>query len=265
MSNERLVKLFDDLVDLLKDFIARHDLDYSEYNAAVTWLNELGQSGEVPLFTDVFLESTVNTVNFGHRPGTETAIQGPFYIEGAPLLEPPYELPCRDDQPGDVLFFSGTVTSADGRPIAGALLDLWQADGNGVYSNIDPSVPPFNMRGRFATDEQGGFEVRSVVPVSYEIPKAGPTGRLLEALGRHAHRPAHLHVTVTADGYEALTTQIYFEGDPWLDSDVAGAVKSSLVTRLVRYEDPGDYRERGLDGRYCTATFHFVLPPLDTT
>ena len=138
------------------------------------------------------------------------------------------------------------------------MLDLWQADALGRYSGFS-EVPLPILRGRLPTDAAGGFEVRTVVPAPYEIPKAGPTGRLLAALGRHAFRPAHLHLKLTHDGVEPMTSQIFFAGDRWLDSDVADAVKLGLVVTLERHDDPRDVRSRGLDSPYFTARYDFVL------
>jgi len=80
-------------------------------------------------------------------------------------------------------------------------------------------------------------------------------------MGRHAFRPAHIHTRLTAPGYESLTTQLYFAGDPWLESDVVGAVKHSLVIAPVRHDDPADLRRRGLARPYYSATYDFALRP----
>lgn len=263
MPNERAVKLFGDLMDLLQDFIRRHDLTYDEYRAAVMFLHEVGQSGEMPLLLDVFVESTVNEVNFKDKPGTPACIEGPYYVPDSPELTPPVELPQRADEPGEVLFFSGTVKSSAGRPLAGALLDVWHSTADGFYSNVHPNVPPGILRGRFRADDAGRFEFRSVVPSPYEIPKSGPTGRLLEeVLGRHAWRPAHVHFKVGAEGHEILTTQVYFQGDKWLGSDVAGADHNdTLAVPLERHSDPADYEKRGLSQPYASASYDFVLAP----
>jgi protocatechuate 3,4-dioxygenase beta subunit len=98
------------------------------------------------------------------------------------------------------------------------------------------------------------------VPAPYQIPKDGPTGALLTAMGRHPWRPAHLHVRLTHESCESLTTQIFFENDPWIDSDVVGAVKQSLIVRLKRHDDPADLRKRNLDRAFCTLSYDFVLP-----
>jgi catechol 1,2-dioxygenase len=76
-------------------------------------------------------------------------------------------------------FFAVSVASPDGTPLAGAELDMWQADAEGLYSNIHPTIPEWNLRGRFRTGPDGTFEVRTVVPPPYQIPKSGPTGSCL--------------------------------------------------------------------------------------
>lgn len=234
-TDTRLQVIFTDVIDSLLDVIRRHRVTWEEYRAATQWLTEAGNQGyEIPLMLDVFLSPTVDDVNFAAQGGTESNVEGPFYVADAQLLERPYVLPRRDDEPGERLTFSGTVLSTDGSPLAGALLDVWQATADGEYSNFHPGVPEGNLRGRLVTDAAGRFEFETVVPAPYEIPNTGATGSLLAALGRHCFRPGHIHVKVSHPSARALTTQVYFAGDPWIDSDVVGAVKDSLVTQLVR-------------------------------
>jgi catechol 1,2-dioxygenase len=182
-------------------------------------------------------------------------------VPSAPSLEAPYVLPQRRDEAGDVLLFRGRVTSPDGAPLAGVELDMWQADAAGLYSNIHPDIPDWNLRGRFRTDPDGTFEVRTIVPPPYEIPKWGPTGVVLRALGRHCYRPAHLHVKLRHPDYDDLTSQVYFDGGDYLDSDVANAVHDSLVAWLVRRDDPNDLAARGVREPYFEVTYTFVLEP----
>jgi catechol 1,2-dioxygenase len=132
-------------------------------------------------------------------------------------------------------------------------------------SSIRPSTetarPIWNLRGRFHSGDDGTFEVRTIVPPPYEIPKAGPTGIVLKTLRRHFFRPAHLHLRVSHPQYRSLTSQVYFEGGDYLNSDVANAVCEDLVAKLVRREDPNDLAARGLDKPYFEVRFDFILVP----
>ncbi|HEX3607054.1 MAG TPA: dioxygenase [Candidatus Dormibacteraeota bacterium] len=252
MQNPRLESVFIDTVDALRRVIREHGVTLDEWRLAVGWLNEAGtQPNEIPLVLDVLFGTTVDDVNSAVVSGTENTVEGPFYVAGAPLLSSPYRLPMREDEPGERLHLSGSVRSVDGAPLAGAMLDIWQISADGGYSHFHPGFPEHNLRGRLTTGEDGAFAVEAVVPPPYEIPKDGATGRLLAALGRTAFRPGHLHLRLSAPGHHTLTTQVFFEGDPWLDRDVvAGATKPSLVTALVR--------ENGA----ARASYDFVLEPL---
>lgn len=251
-TEPRLNAIFDDVREALLEIITKHRVTREEFRAATQWLTEAGkQDFEIPLMLDVFLSSTVDDIANAGGDGTESNVEGPFYVQGAPNLERPYVLPKRDDEPGEKLIFSGTVRSTDGSALAGATLDVWQCNGAGEYSHFHPGVPEYNLRGQLTED--GGFQFETVVPSEYEIPVSGATGKLLAALGRSAFRPGHIHLKVSHEDAAPLTTQIYFEGEPWLDSDVVGAVKASLVTKLARHDD-----DRG--GSYATCSFDFVLP-----
>lgn len=233
-------------------------MTYDEYNAAKQYAIDVGEAGEWPLFADVFFEATVEKVDAEGRDTSDGAIEGPYYIDGAQELQRPYVMPMRDDEPGDTLLFSGAVASADGSPLAGAQIDMWHSDYYGTYSNIpypdDRELPPAgNLRGRFSVDENGRFEVRTIVPVPYEIPKSGPTGAMLAAAGWHAFRPAHLHVIVTAPGHRSLTAQLYLSEGAYLDSDVAGAVKPGLVLTLEKHTDPDPHFSASHQFRLATS------------
>ncbi len=261
-KNPRLNQLFDDLVGTLRAFIRKHHITHEEFRRTVAHLNEAGATGEIPLMMDVFLEATVDRVDSEGRGGTETCVEGPFYVPGAPAMKSPCVLPHRANEPGEVLIFSGLVRSTDGAALPGAVVDIWQADAQGAYShfNIPEADAPYNLRARVGTDQDGRFEVRTWVPASYEIPKAGPTGKLLAAMGRHAWRPAHIHLRITHENSQTLTTQIFLAGDPWIDSDVVGAVKGSLVVGLEKHDNPADLRKLGLVRPYYTLSYDFVLP-----
>src|SRR4051795_1467628 len=130
-NNQRPIELFKDLVDnYLKEFIRKNKVTPTEYRQAVKFLEKSANSGEIPLMMDVFLETTVDEVAHAQWGGSSTAIEGPFYIEGAPLLQPPYELPRRNEEPGNVMLFCGQVCDQEGNPLKGVELDMWQCDAN---------------------------------------------------------------------------------------------------------------------------------------
>jgi len=259
----RLNEIFDDCVSSLRALIRKHHITHDEYRRAVGFLTEVGRrDAEMTLLMDVFLEATVDQVESAGRKGTESAVEGPFYLPDAPAIKSPCVLPHRANEPGDVLIFSGTVRGIDGSALPGAVVDIWHADANGAYShfNVPKAEAPFNLRARVTSDDRGRFEIQTWVTAPYEIPKAGPTGALLAALGRHAWRPAHIHIRFSHEGFETLTTQVFLKGSPWIDSDVVGAVKQSLVAGLEKHEDPADLRRRGLERPYFTLHYDFVLP-----
>jgi catechol 1,2-dioxygenase len=245
--------IFTEVITALSDIIEKHRVSWEEFGAATEWLALAGSQGyEIPMMLDVFLSTPVDNVNSAHE-GTETNVTGPFYLSDTPRLEQPYVLPKRADEPGERLTFTGTIRRTDGSPLAGAMLDVWQANGIGEYSGFHPGVPESNLRGRFTTDADGRFGFETVVPAPYEIPKTGATGVLLSALGRSAFRPGHVHFKVTHEDARPLTTQVYFKGDPYIDNDVVGAVKAPLITELSHYVAE--------DGQaFATCTFDFELP-----
>jgi len=261
MVNERARYILRDLEQTLLQFVQKHKITHDEYRCATEILVGSVKAGEESLLYDVFIEAApTDADNTGNR-GSLRAIEGPFYLPNAPKLEAPCVLPQRSDEAGAILFFSGRVISPDGALVAGAELDMWHADPQGFYSNIHPGIPKWNLRGRFRSADNGSFEVRTIVPPPYEIPKDGPTGIVLRTLGRHFFRPAHLHVKVSHPQYGSLTSQLYFAGGDYLDSDVANAVRDQLVAKLVRRDHPDDLAARGLNNPYFEVHYDFILAP----
>lgn len=230
--------------------IREHGVTYPEFQAAKQWMIEVGEGGEWPLFLDVFVEHVVEEVAARTQDGTKGSILGPYYLPDQQKLPSVTTLPMREDEAGTPLVFSGQVRDTAGNPLAGAELDLWHADDQGYYSGFAPHLPEGNLRGVVVTDDQGRFEITTMQPAPYQIPTDGPTGKLIEAAGWHPWRPAHLHLLVSAPEHRTITTQLYFTGGQWLDSDVAEATKPELVL------DP----QRGEDGR-THSRYDFVLEP----
>ena len=171
---------------------------------------------------------------------------------------------CRDGK-GEPCVVSGRVADAGGRPIEGAVLDVWQTNGDGRYDVQQPDdQPENNMRGKFVTGADGRYWFRTTKPVSYPVPTDGPVGRMLDATGRHARRPAHIHFIVTAEGFEPVVTHVFVRGDPWIDSDAVFGVKESLIVPFEHEEDAGRAREAGVRAPFWTAEFDFALAETST-
>ncbi len=248
VSADRVSAIVTAVLHGVHDAIREHDVTYPEFQAAKQWLMDVGEGGEWPLFLDVFVEHVVEEVAARTQQGTKGSILGPYYLPDQVRLPSVATLPRRPDEQGTPLVFAGQVRDTDGNPVAGAELDLWQADSEGYYSGFAPGIPDGNLRGVIVTDGQGRFEITTVQPAPYQIPTDGPTGALIEAAGWHPWRPAHLHLLVRASGHRRITTQLYFQGGEWLDSDIAEATKPELV--LSPQEQP--------DGR-LRAEYDFVL------
>lgn len=260
-SKEKLQQVSTELIAYLQELVSRYQVNESELRQVVAFLTRVGQQVEFQLLFDVLgLSVLVDDITHGHEhDGTAHNVEGPLYRAGAPLRSPPVTL-CRNDEEGDILFVSGRVTDAgDGRPLAGALLDVWQTDRRGYYENQDESQPEYNLRGRLLTDEQGRFEFRTIVPGAYEVTRSGPVADLLLALGRHGWRPSHIHIKVSCEGFASLTTMLFMPGDPWLQSDAINAVKDSLIVGLEKHEGREEMRERGVERPFYTCRYDFSL------
>ena len=226
---ERVDLLAREVLSAVHETIRRHQVTYDEYNALKAWLIDVGETGEWPLFLDVWVEHVVEDVATGHREGSKGTIEGPYYVPGAPERGARGSVPTRDDEPGTPLVWTGQVTSTDGGALAGAKVELWHADADGLYSQFAPGIPEWNLRASFTADDEGRFEIRTIRPAPYRIPTDGACGRLIAAAGWHSWRPAHLHVKVSTPGHELLTAQLYFPGDEHNDDDIASAVKPELI------------------------------------
>ena len=247
---ERVATVVRAVLDGVHDALRAHKVTYPEFAAAKTWLMGVGEGGEWPLFLDVFVEYVIEQNAADAQQGTKGTILGPFYLPEQQQLPAIAALPVRPDEKGTPLVFTGQIRDLDGTPLGGATIDIWQADEQGYYSGFAAGVPEGNLRGVVTTDEQGRFAITTVRPAPYQIPTDGPTGKLIGAAGWHPWRPAHLHLLVSAAGHRKVTTQLYFDGGEWLDSDVAAAVKPELVLTPTHL---GDGTQR--------VEYDFVLEP----
>jgi len=264
----RLKQIMLALIKHLHEFVKEVELTEAEWFQAIEILTEAGKMcsdkrQEFILFSDTLGVSMVVDL-IGHRKpegATESTVFGPFHRLGSPDLPAGGNIAHRDAT-GIPTLVSGRVLDLDGKPIAGAVLDVWQTQSNGLYDSQDSSVDGLHMRGKFLSDAEGRYLIRTVRPVNYPIPSDGPVGAMLKATGRHPMRPAHIHFVAMADGYEAVTTHIFDRTDPYLESDAVFAVKDSLICDFARHETPtAEAAKLGITGPVLTAEFDFVLKP----
>ncbi|MEW1775066.1 dioxygenase [Streptomyces sp. NPDC086777] len=264
-DDPRLRELLAALIRHLHAFARETRLTRREWEAAVAFLTETGQTctdtrQEFILLSDVLgLSMLVETVNGHSDPDrTESTVLGPFHLTESPVRELGAGIDLVGT--GEPCVVSGVVRSADGTPLPGAVLDVWQADPHGFYDVQQPDVqPPGNGRGLFTADGEGRFRFRTCVPSAYPIPTDGPVGALLKATGRHPYRPAHIHFIVSAAGHAPVTTHIFVAGGEYLDSDAVFAVKESLVKDFTPTDDPVLAAEYGVPNPFRHARFDLVL------
>jgi len=262
----RLREIMRALVGHLHSFVKDVQLTEQEWFAAIQFLTETGHTctdrrQEFILLSDTLgVSMVVDLINHRKPEGaTESTVFGPFHRDGAPEMPAGGNIAPRDAR-GTPMIVSGRVLDPAGGPIAGARLDVWQADSSGRYDSQYADSDDLHMRGQFRTDGDGRYLVRTVRPVHYAIPDDGPVGRMLRATGRHPWRPAHIHFVVSADGFEPVTTHIFDDSDPYLDSDTVFAVKDSLVCRFVHHETCDAAAARfAIEPPFDTVEFDFVL------
>jgi hydroxyquinol 1,2-dioxygenase len=260
----RLAELMAALVRHLHDFAREVRLTEAEWAAAVQWLTRAGRISdekreEFILASDV-LGLSMLVVQMNHRldpRATPATVLGPFHIEGSPELG--FGGDMSDGVPGTPLFVHGAVRDLDGAPVAGAVLDVWQADADGAYESQVPDVDEARLRAKYTTREDGTYCLRTIVPRGYTIPMDGPVGDLVARTGISHFRPAHVHFLIAVPGYEPLITHLFQEGAQYLDSDVVFGTKRELVVPFEQRE-PGATPDGGTStGPWVEARYDFVL------
>lgn len=243
----------DDRLQLILDAATRHahafvkevGLTHAEWEAGISFLTAVGQQctperQEMVLLSDVLgvssqMEQTSASVDGETTPNT---VLGPFYVPGSPWRDEGASI-LESEDPGPRVTVRGCVRDTTGAPIAGATVDVWQNASNELYAVQDSQQHAHNLRGRFLTDERGAFSFETVRPVAYAIPDDGPVGHLLQLLGRHPWRPAHIHFLVSAPEHAPLTTHIFDRASDYLDSDAVFGVEESLITTFDKSGPPG--------------------------
>lgn len=264
-GNPRVRALTQRIVSDLFKTIDEMDVSADEFWTAVDWLSRLGASGQTGLITaglgfDRLLDIRADEADqkAGRVGGTPRAIEGPLFVAGAPTAQG--EVRVDEGEPkGEVFVMEGQVLDLNGQPVAHAMVDVWHANEQGGYSHFFPGMKPYELRRRIETDAQGHYRFRTALPPGYSIPPNSPTSELFEALGRHGHRPAHIHFLVVAPGKRTLTTQVNIPGDTYIDDDFAFATRDGLVVELERDVAPAGYESLGITQPFVRSRFDFVL------
>jgi hydroxyquinol 1,2-dioxygenase len=262
----RTAELMTALVRHLHAFAREVRLTEAEWMAAIQWLNRTGQISnekrEEFILTSDVLGLSMLVVQMNHQldpRATPATVLGPFHIEGSPELK--YGDDMSQGLPGEPLYLHGVVEDLDGNPVPDAVLDIWQADNEGLYESQHADVDEARLRAKYTTREDGSYCVRTVAPFGYSIPMDGPVGELMSTTDISHFRPAHVHFLLNVPGYEPLITHLFQEGADYLDSDVVFGVKEELVVRYERRE-PGETPDGGtIDQPWFEARYDFVLQP----
>lgn len=253
-QDPRLKEVMTAFVKHLHAFVREVRPTQEEWFTGIKFLTETGhwcddKRQEFILMSDTLgVSMLVDFINYGKSDGaTESTVLGPFFVAAAPEMPLGANI-AKPGTPGEPLAVTGTVKGLDGKPVAGALIDAWEAGGDGFY-DVQKSEGT-NLRARFRTDAEGKFHFKGVLPMSYPVPHDGPVGKMLVATGRHPMRPGHLHTMLSAPGYDTLVTHLFVRGDEYLDSDAVFGVKDSLIVDFNKTPS-GEY----------AAHYDFVLKP----
>lgn len=267
-TDPRVQVVLSSLVRHLHAFAKEVGLTHAEWRKGLELLTKAGEMtdderNEFVLFSDVLgVSSLVDMIN-SPEGVTSSSVLGPFHILGAPGIPVGGDMIGENEGPQVVV--EGVVRSKSGEPIEGATIEIWQTADNGLYSNLDPNQDEYNLRASMVTEEDGRYALSTIRPAPYLVPTDGPAGELLDATGRHAWRPSHLHFIVQAEGHRTLVTEVFPSDDPYLDEDAVFGVRSDLV---MEYK-PGDRAALGDDIKakdrladdFSKVDFDFVLPP----
>ncbi|MBV8730050.1 MAG: hydroxyquinol 1,2-dioxygenase [Acidobacteriia bacterium] len=241
--NPRLKEIMASLVKHLHAFAREVDLTPEEWLEGIKFLTAIGQKctefrQEFILLSDTLgMSALVNAMHDRRalEDSTKSSLLGPFYRGDSPTMPLGASIVGKGKQPNTVIY--GRVEDATGRGIPNGSVEIWQPDEEGWYDLQKNDPSEMDLRGRFFTDADGRFYLRTIAPTGYMIPMDGPVGDMIRAQNRHGYRPAHIHFVVSAPGYREVVTALYLTGDPHLDSDTVFGASESLVVS-VNQNDP---------------------------
>ena len=265
-AQPRLRELMRGVVTHLHAFLREVRLTEEEWGVAIAFLTAAGRitddrRQEFVLLSDTLGASmqTIAINNQAHGDATEATVFGPFFVEGSPQVGNGGDIAF--GAAGEPCWVEGMVRDTDGHPVAGARLEVWEADDDGFY-DVQYGDDRTAARGHLFSGEDGSYRFWAITPTPYPIPHDGPVGKMLESTGRSPMRPAHLHFMVKATGLRTLVTHIFVRGDAFLDSDAVFGVKDSLIRDFHR-QPAGTPTPDGrvVQGTWSRTRFDIVLAP----
>jgi len=269
IPDPRLRAIMTSLVNHIHAFVRDIEPTEAEWATAIDWLTRTGKMSsdkrqEFILFSDVLgVSMLVDAINHRLATGaTPTTVTGPFHIHGSPEFADGANM--AQGAPGMPCFVSGFVRDLDGKPIAGAVLDVWQTDGEGLYEAQRDVDQPW-LRGVYHTKVDGSFLIRTVTPIGYTIPMDGTIGELMKRTNISHYRPAHIHFLVEAPGYHRIITHLFQRGDQYLDEDVVYGVKQQLIVDFNKKPAGTAPTGERLDTPFYEVNYNFVLQALAQT
>lgn len=262
-THPRLYEIYTSLVKHLHAFVREVNLTQPELQQGHDFLNRVSHhtqlipEGEIEVLIDLLgISELVLLLQDINSHATERNLERPLYTPNPPERQMGDRIGV--DETGEPLFLSGRVLDGNRRAIANALIEVWQPNSKGLYDVLDPSQPAGNFRGQFHTDQAGNYRFETVVSSGYSLPADGPCGGVLRLLGRGTWRAAHIHFKLSATGYIPLTTQIFINGDPHLDSDTTFAVRSNIL-KLQKHKSLPELEAQNQTKPFYSAQFDFVL------
>ena len=164
---------------------------------------------------------------------TPPNIEGPYYAPGAPAKK---SLREKGDS-GTALHVSGSLVDIRDRPIQEGLVEIWHTDPSGSYD-----LDGFRYRAGIRTTGQGSYDFETYMP------------------GNYGGRPRHIHYKISADGFETLVTQLYFENDPFFEGRIDQTMRKDPIVRyreLIRPVVPfRDGQAVSVNFKICLASDH---------
>ena len=263
IPDPRLREVMTAMVRHLHGFVREVEPTPAEWFAAIDWLTRTAKMcdekrNEFILASDVLgVSMLVDAINNrGAGAATPSTVEGPFHIPGSPELTDGGDM--AKGAPGIPCFVTGTVRDLDGRPVGGALLDLWQTDGEGLYE-AQRDVKDAWMRGIYHSNPDGSYTVRTVAPIGYTIPMDGTVGELMSKTRISHFRPAHIHFAVSAPGHKAVITHLFQRGDEYIETDVVFGVKAPLIVEFVKKDGGKTPTGETLATPFYEVKYDFVL------